>query len=237
VPIYISASLIEDYISCNRKAFYRTNKSEDAIPSPEMVIGEIVHKSIELFWNNEPLSQGYYYGEMVKRLPNESIEYGSHCLHNYHRFFQPLLLPEDTIEVKFKLPFSDGVYIVGMMDRISNGNIFDWKTARNPVRNISTTIQFVLYNWAYKKLYKSNPAGVYYAALSTGSLVRFNYNPVVEDALVGELIPMVIQDIKNKKYLRNGMFRKSCYKCQYSNTCLRDIGGSRELDMSNNTKE
>lgn len=229
MAIFISASLISDYITCNRKVFYRVNKPEAAVQNKEMVIGEIVHAAIEKHWDNEVFSQEYLYGEMTSRLPGESVEYASHCLHNYHGNFQRFLTADDRAEVKFKIPYEKDIFIVGKMDRIANGNIFDWKTARSPVKNISTDPQFILYNWAYRKLYGSSATGVYYAALSTADLVRLKYDASTEDILINEIIPNVVRDMKNKNYLRNGIFRKSCYRCPYSDTCLREIGGKNGM--------
>jgi hypothetical protein len=207
------------------------------VPSPEMIIGLIVHKAIELYWDNEVLSQEYLYGEMTKRLPNEDISYASHCLHTYHSVFQYLILEGSTAEERFKIPLVPNVFVVGTMDRISNGTIFDWKTDRYPLKNVSRTPQFILYNWAYKKLYGHQPAGVYYAALSSGSLVKFNYDPVVEKILIEGIIPQIVRDMKNKNYIPNGIFTKSCYKCQYSTICQKDIGGNRVVDNPNNAEK
>jgi len=231
MAIFLSASLLREYVQCNRMVFYRTNRPETATQSKEMIIGEIVHKAIELYWNNEVLSQGYVFGRMKEQLPNEPVTYASHCLRNFHSYFQEMLSEYDDIELQFKIPYEKGVYIVGKMDRITPvGNVIDWKTDRNPATNISSDIQFILYNWAYGKLYGKKPASVYYAALGNGSLVQLNYDKVKEDILVNEIIPLAIRDIKSKNFTRTGIFRKACYRCNYANPCLTDIGGKNVLD-------
>jgi hypothetical protein len=220
MSIFISASLLEDYISCNRKVYYRVNKPEAGIQNEEMIIGEIVHKAIELYYDDISAGLDYFSSEMNVRLPSQSIEYGLLCLGNYYKSFQPLLYKDDLVEVKFKIKIDGDVFVVGKMDRVSNGNVFDWKTARSPSTNISNSIQFILYNWAFKKLYNHEASGVYYAALGTGKLLKLLPNPNVEALLINELIPSAVRDIKSKLYLRNGMFRKACYRCPYSETCL-----------------
>jgi len=236
MALYLSASLLKEYVSCNRKVYYRTNRPDIAIQNIGMIVGEIVHKAIELYWNNQEGSYEYMLSEMKRRLPNEPTNFASDCLYVYHNNFSNLTSEEDSVEVKFKLPYEKDVFIVGMMDRITvAGNILDWKTEANPPSNISNEIQFILYNWAYKRIYNKEPSGVYFASLRTGHLVKLNYDAVKENILVNEIIPLAIKDIRNKNYVRNGIFRKGCYKCQYSNTCLADIGGSNVVDNSDPT--
>jgi hypothetical protein len=192
-----------------------------------MVIGEVVHKAIELHWDNMHLAREYVALELTNRMlvDKESIGFADNCLANYFQTFKPFLADGDKIEIKFKIPFTPGVFIVGKIDRISNGNVFDWKTARSPATTISHSIQFILYNWAYKKLYNAEPSGVYYAALTTGKLIKFSYDAKAENILLAGLIPSAIRDIKSGNYLRNGVFRKACYRCSYSETCLLYGGG------------
>jgi len=235
VSIYISASLLEDFISCNRKVYYRLSKPERALPSNEMIIGEIVHSAIETYWDNEVFSQGYFYGEMAKRLPNESLSYGSMCLHNFHEHFQKYLSVGDDVEFRFKIEIHNDIFVVGKMDRISNGKVFDWKTARKPQVNISKSIQFILYNWAYKKLYNIVPSGVYYAALSTGNLVRYTNDESATRTLFNDIIPQAVMAIKNKNFVRNGVFRKACFQCSYREDCLKEF--QHGMDSPAYTKE
>jgi ATP-dependent helicase/DNAse subunit B len=225
VAIYISASLLEDFMSCNRKVFYRTNKPETSISSDEMIVGEVVHSAIEKYWNNEVFSQGYAFGEIKERLPNSqsAISYASTCLHNYHQHFQKYLDYEDEVEYKFKIQWDKDVYIVGKMDRISKDKIFDWKTARNPPTNISSSIQFILYNWAFKKIFNRVPSGVYYAALKDGTLVSYSNNLSASHTLFNEIIPQTISAMRNKDYVRNGVFRRTCYSCPYKIECLKEF--------------
>lgn len=214
--------MLDDFISCNRKVYYRLNKPEQAVQNKEMVMGEIVHSAIEKYWNNEIFSQGYLYGEMKKRLPDESMAFASTALENYHKHFQRFLADDDKVEMRFKIPWEKDVFIVGKIDRISSGNVFDWKTARKPLTNVSKSIQFILYNWAYKKTYNSEPSGVYYVALTTGEMVKYYKDGVSDATLFDEVIPQAIRVIRSKEYLRNGIFRHQCFRCPYSKICLEE---------------
>ena len=191
-----------------------------------MVVGNIVHEAIEKFWNDGAERLVYIYKEFLSRLPSDklSLDYAYKCNTFFTQKFQNLLSSGDVVEEKFRIPLEKDVFIVGKMDRISNGNVFDWKTARRPLTTVSGNIQFILYNWAYKKMYNSNPSGVYYAALGNGSLVKYHPDPVAEKSLFDEIIPQAIRTIKDKDYIRNGIFRKACYRCPYSESCLNGGG-------------
>jgi hypothetical protein len=144
-------------------------------------------------------------------------------MENYFYNFFPLMSANFKAEQRFKIPLERDVFVVGKLDRIADGKVFDWKTARKPLTNIDNNIQFILYNWAFKKLYGAEPSGVYYAALTNGSLVKYNGNPIVEDFLFGEVVPQLVEAIRSKNYIHNGIFRKSCFRCSYSDTCLKEV--------------
>lgn len=235
MSIYISASLLNDFISCNRKIYYRMIKPEEAVQNKEMIIGEIVHYTIENYWNNPVDGIAYLMRELHNRVPNEPIDHATLCLHNYYNNFQQYLTDTDQTEMKFKIPWDKDTFIVGKIDRISNGKVFDWKTDKYPITNISSSIQFILYNWAYKKMYNTDPVGVYYAALSNSTLVRYYESLVNEYVLFSDIIPQVIHTIKSKEYIRNGIFRKSCFRCQYSDICSSEV--ANVLDYPTSTKK
>ena len=116
----------------------------------------------------------------------------------------------------------DNVFLVGKIDRISGGNIFDWKTARRPPSRLDTDVQFILYHFAYKTLFGKEPTGIYYGALSTGELVKYNHNEKYEELLLKSLLPKMIFDISQQNFQRDGLFKKSCYRCNYKKDCLKD---------------
>ena len=225
MTIYISASLLEDFVSCNRKVYYRINKPEKSIQNRGMTIGEVVHKAIELHWNDELTANFYTEIELKSRLPDDksALKHAQDCLQSYFHNFRQYLSEKDEVEIKFKLHWDKDVAIVGKIDRISDGKVFDWKTAKSPLSNISGNIQFILYNWAYKHMYNKLPSGVYYAALTNGSLVKYDNDPIASSVLFNEIIPDAIMAIRGRNYIRNGVFRKACYMCPYAKTCLEEV--------------
>jgi hypothetical protein len=209
--------------------YYRINHPELQVPNKEMIIGEVVHSAIEKYWDNQINANSYTANEIATRMAHDPnpigtyIQFGYDCLHNYFGKFKSLLTTNFTSETKFKLQIEKDVFVVGKLDRVDDGNVFDWKTARRPLTNIDNNVQFILYNWAFKKMYNAEPSGVYYAALTNGSLVKYNRNPIVEDFLLGEVVPQLVDAIRSKNYIHNGVFRKSCFRCSYSNACLKEV--------------
>ena len=217
--------MLDDYMHCNRMVYYRINRPELQVQNKEMIIGEIVHSAIEKFWKNSKLAYLLIDTELSNRLPNDANAnlFAKVCYDNYYDNFYQYLSDIDIVETKFKIQIDKDVFVVGKLDRISDGKVFDWKTARKPLTNIDNNIQFILYNWAFKKMYNAEPSGVYYAALTNGSLVKYNRNPVVEDFLLGEVVPQLVEAIRSRNYIHNGVFRKSCFRCLYSDVCLKEV--------------
>lgn len=225
MSIYISASLLNDYIACNRKVYYRTKHSELAVQNEEMVMGEIVHYAIEKYWNDEVGGRDYIAKDVSTRLPGNksATDFSLNCFSVFNDRFRQYLTTDDQIEFKFKIQIDNGVFVVGKMDRVSSKKVFDWKTERKPPVSINNSIQFILYNWAYKKTFGYFPMGVYYASLISGNLIRYNVNELSEKTLFSDIIPDAINDIKKGNYSRNGVFRKACFRCSYSDTCLKEF--------------
>lgn len=227
MSIFISASMIDDYLSCSRKPYYRINKPDVKVDNREMTLGNITHKTIELHWSNEDKARDYANTQLDILLPSDKSAKLSMegFMDNFFQHFVAYVTPKDSIEKNFKIPFQGDSFIVGKMDRITPDSvIFDWKTTKNPPTDISKNVQFTLYNWAYKNVFGKSPSGVYYAALVNGKLLRYKHDDFIENLLINEIIPEVIQNIKNKKFKPDGIFKRSCYRCPYSLVCLKEIG-------------
>jgi hypothetical protein len=225
VAIHISASLLDDFISCNRKVYYRLSRSDAQVQNREMIIGEVVHKAIEKHWDDTHDAYALIEDELGQRLPFDfdATKFSTMCVDTFFGAFKEYLTVDDGIEIRFKIPWEKDVFIVGKMDRIARDCIFDWKTARTPPKSIDNHIQFIIYNWAYKKLFDKEPVGVYFASLTSGGIIKYKQDKRAEDTLFSEVIPQAIWAIKNKEYMRNGMFRHACFRCPYSGTCLKEL--------------
>lgn len=202
-----------------------------------MVVGEVVHSAIEKFWEGGAIGEKFIESELMYRLGNNrpALKHAKECYYVYTNYFRQYLLPDDKIEMGFKIPISSDVFLVGKLDRVSGGNVFDWKTSKDVPTDVSNDIQFIIYNWAYKRLTNSSASGVYYASLSSGNLIKYNFNQLYYDVLFNDIIPQAIKVIKSKDFVRNGVFRKQCYWCQYKIACRNDTESGEKYVMDSST--
>lgn len=225
MSINISKSLIEEYLSCNRKVYYRLNRPLKMLPTKEMIMGDIVHRAIEKFWDDREKASEFVKENFLKyRNMNMDLDFYLKCVDTFFYKFYPLMSKTDKIETKFKIPIYKDVFIVGRLDRISNKKIFDWKTTRNPPSSVNNDVQFILYDWSYRQMYGHDPHGVYYASLSTGNLIKYKKDSFLEKMLIDKLIPELVSLIRKNNFVPNGIFNRSCYRCQYRETCHKELG-------------
>lgn len=223
MAINISASLVKDYLRCSNQARYRLEEPDKATPTVYMTIGNIVHSAIEKHWDNKEKALKYPYNHsfnsaMIQRDLN-SIE---HYINTFFDHFVQHLSKDDVIEKFFKLKLENGVYLVGKFDRISDGILYDWKTSSTVPSNINDDPQFIIYDYAFNRIYGTHPASNFFASLSTGKLVPYSFDKLYFNELFNKVFPNLINDIRNGNYKRDGIFRKgTCFKCIYKNDCLK----------------
>jgi CRISPR/Cas system-associated exonuclease Cas4 (RecB family) len=222
--IKLSASSIKDYLACPAMFYYRLNYPELSIQTTRMALGSVVHFIVEKYWNNS--EKGL---EELQKILKEQSELDSKkaikCLENFYKRFVPAFTKDsyEKTEKYFSIPYKNYT-MVGKFDRINtNENIvWDWKTSTELVKDISNDIQFIIYYESYKEIYKKEPS-VFYASLMNGSLVRFKPNKFIIDNLYNEVIPGILEGIKNNVYYRKGVFEKfRCENCSYNKICLED---------------
>lgn len=221
MSIYISASGLLDYISCNRKSYYRIFKPIEPVKSLEQIRGTVVHKVLQEYWQDHSLA--------MQNIPTVAKQFGlqeseldnvRYFVHNFFDSFYGYVKDGDLIEHNFKLKLDNDVYLVGVFDRISDGKVFDWKTTKKTPANLSGNIQFIVYNYAYNKLFNSKPVAMYYASLNDRKLVMYYDIEAYSNVLLNELIPSFIKDVRDKNFIRNGVFSGACYKCDWRSHCL-----------------
>lgn len=220
--IYLSASSIKDFLSCERKYWYRRFASDRAETSEAATRGTAVHKAIEKYWNNS--SKGYRY---LHALPNDiDTVKATQALDTFYNRFQHLLNKNDLIENKFQINYSKGVRIIGVFDRVSeNGVIYDWKTNKRLPKDLDNDPQFILYHHAYSVLNQRFPASIYFASLTYGRLVKFKYNNIKRDILLHQIIPDMLEHIKEKKFNPTGLYGyTTCNYCFYKEHCHSTLG-------------
>lgn len=219
--IFVSASTLKDYISCSNKVYYRIFEPELKVSTREMIIGDVTHKVIEKAWQNLDvalnLGKSLCEKEGIDKVGQNSVD---HFIHVFFENFTPLVTKEDKIEKYFKIKMYEDVYLVGKFDRISRGLLIDWKTEANPPKSINGLPQFIIYDLAYSLLYNEHPQGIYYASLKDGKLIRYNESKEHSEALINHIIPNYVYDVRNKIFVKTGLFTGQCFRCPYKNPCL-----------------
>jgi len=185
-----------------------------------MIMGNVAHKAIEKHWDDRKEAV-YYASKHNDKLSLTDYNSIEHFVNTFFDNFAKLLNKDDMVEKYFKLPLEKNVYLVGKFDRISDGVIYDWKTNAKIPTNIDSNVQFIVYYHAYRKLFGKAPTATFFASLSQGVLIPFNYNQHYFDELFGKIVPEIIDNVRAGNFSKDGIFRSgACYRCQYKQDCL-----------------
>jgi len=223
MAIYLSASSIADYIRCSQKVLYRTTKPFKEVQSPEMKIGNIVHKVLETSWKDSEEATSTAID--LCRVHNLGTDEIGRTLSSVSSFFynhvgkRLELTDDDEIEHSFKLKLYSDVYLVGKMDRISSGGVIDWKTGFVSTP-LGGNVQCIVYDYAYEKEFGSLPSYIKMVSLSNGYIHRYERNDYFVKQLFDLVIPSMLKTMKTGSYEKRGIFNGSCRKCQYRIGCL-----------------
>jgi len=206
---------------------YRIKKPFPVVQTKEMILGSAVHSVFEKGWKDrdtalQVMKEEIEKYKMTKADANNLAFYTDIFFLN----FRHMLYDDDQIEYSFKIPLHDNVFLVGKMDRISRGNIFDWKSGGKLPKSLSNDVQCMIYDFAYRSIFEKEPSSVCLVGLGEARLVPFVKNELFYRELFTKIIPRMVKTIKNESYEKLGMFNHSCFRCQYKNGCL----GKAEVD-------
>jgi len=223
--IYISASLIKDFLDCPRKVHYRLNFPDLTIQTPEMTVGNIAHSIIEKYWNDRTLA--ITNAKIQANLWKLTLMHTDKlllCVNNFFDFFQDLVTPNDKIEYRFKIPYLDS-FIVGKMDRVgASGYVIDWKTSATHTNSVNKDPQFILYQYVYEQLFNKSPSSVFRANLIDGSVDTYSRDKILEYSIINTVIPVIIDSIRTNTLYPSGLFTGRCARCPSKTACWKDLG-------------
>lgn len=227
MTIFLSASGIKDFLSCNRKYYYRRFFSKEAEPTTAMHIGTIVHATIEKKWYDVSEAKEFAELEATKRsIVGNDLEKVKDCVSRYFEYFHHLTAGNTWRERFFNVELTKGVRVRGVFDTVVDSNmLIDWKTTTRPPRSINNDIQFILYDWAFEKVYGRRPGSNLYASLTTGKLIRYSEDKDSVNILFNEVIPYMVRMIEEEEYPRTGMLQyySQCKWCSFKGKCFDEL--------------
>jgi hypothetical protein len=231
MTVYLSASSINDFIKCPQKVLYRIKKTVPEVKSKEMIIGLIAHSAIEHGWKDKERALSIIDSEVKKNKLSKSDRTNlSFMMDIFFLNFRDKLGDKDLIEYNFKISLYDDVFIVGKMDRISGGNLYDWKSGSKLPSRLGNDVQCIIYEWAYEKIFSAKPKSICLAGLATGELIPYQKDKLFYSEVFDRIIPRMIRTVRHNEYERLGMFNHSCFRCPYKAGCLE--GDEYVLDNS-----
>ena len=112
----------------------------------------------------------------TNNLSDKLIGRVQYSVSSFYRNFQHLLTEEDDAEKFFRIKLETDVLLVGKMDRVvkPSGLVLDWKTSASSISNINDDVQFLIYYYAYTRLYNKPPSLVAYVSLLNEKLISLN---------------------------------------------------------------
>jgi CRISPR/Cas system-associated exonuclease Cas4 (RecB family) len=233
--IKLSASSLKDYLECPRRFWYRVNRASEAETNDDMLFGSLVHSAIErysnkdeataFFWRKwKEIKDNSFLPDDIKKTPKSVNK----IMDGYYDKILPKLSsnPDVVKELFFKAPFDnigkDKIVLIGKIDRIDSGMIYDWKTSYNrPTEYTIQDIQFYMYDLAYNILNNTPPIGIFYGHLYTGTLYPVELKDSLRENL-RELILKVADEIRSvDRY--PAITGYQCNRCLFKNICFREL--------------
>lgn len=216
--INLSASLIKDFLVCQKRAYFRINYTGQSEQTKEMALGSLVHSVLETSWNDKEKAIKEV-SELAKQYNlTTGLEKAYSCVENYFEVFSGLFSEDDRIEYLFRTPLTSEINLIGKMDRIHNNAIYDYKTSSRDPKDINSDIQFILYYVAYSKIFSKQPSGVFQVSLQTKKLHKFTPQEKNIKNLENEIVPLVVQTIKGGMFETNG-YPRACKHCSFHKIC------------------
>lgn len=202
-----SATKIKDYMMCRLYYYDRHILKGPQVKDTSAVMGTAIHKAIEDGYRginpvftyrktiNTELDSAVERGDTINyRLSyNDMLDTGEQILAGYD--FTRFHIGESERRFAIPLQFVDAT-ITGSIDRITNdGIILDYKSAKQPPKDLNNDPQFTIYTWAYINLFGDWPKHVYWYHLRTHRLYEYDTSHVGEKMnLITDTIQRMMAD-------------------------------------------
>jgi len=119
----------------------------------------------------------------------------------YNKTIKDLKLLTYPKEYQFKIKLDKDITLVGRIDQIRGNNIYDIKTGEWPPSEemVKKDLQFTIYAYAYKRLIKKNPDGLYWFLLAHKE--RKKTKTIEGIAEIIEMRPRTKEDFDEMEYI------------------------------------
>lgn len=232
----LSATALKDLFACEKMYYYRVHHPEAAALSDDIIFGSIIHNTIAKTDNfleatdyaNQQWSNKTHPYKVINKdtevLPSKKFSKNiNKVLDNYYTKILPTLGPRENalIEHTFEFPYKEGIKIVGKWDRIDRECVYDWKTGTFvPDIYMMNDIQFHIYWWAYRKVFKNDPKALYYGHLNNGTVYNISMNSAYL-ANVELLLDKAVKQVYNGVEARETGYQ--CRRCLYRGICWEEF--------------
>src|SRR4030067_1226088 len=224
MKIYLSPTAIKDFMTCEKKYFYKRDYKEFEEKSVYLVIGGLVHSVVEKYWYDEEKAWEYLHKEINNNSLGEYYEKFEKSMKSLFSNFNQLLNKNDIVEYKFTYPHNTDVSIVGRIDRIvAEEYIIDWKTGYTLPKTIDTDPQALIYYEAFYRRFGKYPKDIYYIYLEQNKILKYHYNSVYSNLLNNEIIPNMLRKIKDNSFTHTGIFTTACNNCEMRKFCYGNL--------------
>jgi CRISPR/Cas system-associated exonuclease Cas4 (RecB family) len=169
----LSASKIATYLDCPVRYKYRYLEGTKDQPNIYAWFGTAMHKAIQLYYE-EGINPNVTLQDRMSRVTGDVLYLDKAMLltHNGHEMLDSMdfsLYAPIELEKYFRLPYpneEDAICTIeGYIDLVAENYIVDFKTGKEKPTKIDDNIQFIIYYWAFNKLYGRNPDYVIYHRL------------------------------------------------------------------------
>jgi putative RecB family exonuclease len=230
---HVSYSSISKYLLCPKRWYYDYVIAPDKpVKSLALDIGSAYHNAMEALYTTGEFDKGKLVLEELAsengRFAQKEISAVSLCYGNYYNEIYPKYQTRvERIELKdrVEIPGVD-VPLEYRMDLITtDGVIVDHKTVGRMKPDISYSLQFDLYSYAYYKQYGVMPRGVEYhnAYKSNGKVEVISKIPTISEMLKAvDTAAGVVKSIENDLFYPK--CSKACNYCPHKEMCDREYG-------------
>lgn len=235
--IKVSATALKRHAVCRRIPYIKKVMRYDGVETASRLLGSFVHRAIDSLEKNGPEDMTSLHKRFLEEIDAcEKISFGrgqtipylldrlSGCMANYN-IIRDELPPLIGTEVRFDIPYSEEVKLVGIYDQVREGDVIvELKTARAApsMLFLEAEVQPSFYIHTYHLMHGVTPTFLY-VSLTSGvvyELTRSNLNELEHN------IAEYVDDFRTSNFLRQPDGYK-CKECYYKDVCFEGIKGSR----------